>query len=85
MSNESDPIVQYTVKEILTRLEGKFDNLTETILKQVMDLGERVAAIEHQQSNNRASRAGWRDVLIVLGTLAMAGTAIYAMLARAHG
>lgn len=85
MSNESDPIVQYTVKEILTRLEGKFDNLTETILKQVMDLGDRVAVIEHQQSNSKASRAGWRDVLIVLGTLAMAGTAIYAMLARAHG
>jgi len=71
--------VQYSVKEILTRLELKLDNVINSTLR---NLEERLGAVEHAQQSNKAVKASWYSVLTLLAAL---GAAVAAVVAILHG
>lgn len=77
---EQDPVVSYTVKEVLVRLEGKFDLLTQNLLEQVKEISDRVSVLEHERTGRRTLRNSWVTLLTLVAALgASVGTVVLAV------
>ena len=76
---DQDPVVQYSVKEILTRLELKLDNVINTTLRS---FEERLSVVETHIAGGKATRASWYGVLTLIAALVAGGAAVIAVI---HG
>ena len=76
---EQDPVVQYSVKEILTRLELKLDGIINTTLRGLED---RLTLVETHIASNKATKASWYSILTLIAALGAAGAALWVV---AHG
>lgn len=72
---DSEPVVQYTLKEILDRIERKIDAFNEDIVR-------RVTALEHDRTARKGIHSSW---VTFLSTAAAIGAAVAAFLAVMHG
>lgn len=79
MAPEQDPVVQYSVKEILTRLETKLDGIINTTLRGMED---RLTLVETHIAGGKATKASWYNVLTLIAALVAGGAAVVAVL---HG
>jgi archaellin len=70
---DSEPVVQYSLKEILDRLESKLDNVVNTTLK---DVTNRLSLVEQEIAARKHTSASWITVLSVIAALTAAGAAI---------
>jgi hypothetical protein len=75
-----EPSVNYTVKEVLERIERKQDTLNDRMFDRLDKLDERVTTIEHERDNRKLFRENWLALVALLaGLLAGAGTLILAL------
>jgi hypothetical protein len=70
---DSEPVVQYSIKEVLDRLETKFDNLVNTTLR---DVTSRLGLVEQEIAARKHTSASWVTILSVVAALTAAGAAI---------